>query len=51
MEGSTHNSRSLAQPSYIGDGNPGPYGGGTLTGQSLDPMVEDYMNIFESIPY
>jgi hypothetical protein len=46
MEGSTHNSRSLAQPSYIGDGNPGPYGGGTLTGQSLDPMVEDYMNIF-----
>lgn len=24
----------------------GPYGGGTLTGQSLDPMIEDYVNIF-----
>lgn len=36
----------MGSPSYIGDGNMGPYGGGTLTGQSLDPMVEDYMNIF-----
>jgi len=36
----------MANPSYIGDGNMGQYGGGTLTGQSLDPMVEDYMNIF-----
>ena len=36
----------MTNPSYIGDGNMGPYGGGTLTGQSLDPTIDDYMNIF-----
>ena len=46
MEGRTQNSRSMAAPSYIGDGNMGPYGGGTLTGQSLDPTISDYANIF-----
>jgi hypothetical protein len=46
MEARTQESRSFAAPSYIGDGNMGPYGGGTLTGQSLDPTIEDYMNIF-----
>lgn len=46
MEGRTQESRSFAAPSYIGDGNAGHYGGGTLTGQSLEPNVEDYLNIF-----
>ena len=46
MEGRTQESRSMANPSYIGDGNMGPYGGGTYTGNSLDPQIGDYENIF-----
>ena len=47
MEGSTQASRSLNPASYIGDGNPGQYGGGTYSGGSgNDPTVEDWENIF-----
>jgi len=46
MEGRTQESRSMTNPSYIGDGNMGPYGGGTYTGNSLDPQISDYENIF-----
>ena len=46
MEGRTQESRSMTNPSYIGDGNMGPYGGGTYTGNSMDPQISDYENIF-----
>ena len=46
MEGRTQESRSMTNPSYIVDGNPGPYGGGTLTGTSMEPTIEDYENVF-----
>ena len=46
MEGRTNESRSMTNPSYIGDGNMGPYGGGSYTGQSMDPQIADYENIF-----
>ena len=46
MEGRTQDSRSFSAPSYIGDGNPGPYGGGTYTGTSMEPTVQDWENIF-----
>lgn len=46
MEGRTQESRSIANPSYIGDGNPGAYGGGTYTGTGTDPTVSDWENIF-----
>lgn len=39
-------SRSFADPTYIGDGNTGPLGGGTYTGQSNDPTIQDWENIF-----
>jgi hypothetical protein len=47
MEGRTQASRSIAEPSYIpGNGNPGPHGGGTYTGTSLEPLQADWENIF-----
>lgn len=47
MEGRTQQSRSLNGPAIIpGDGNPGYIGGGTYTGQSLEPTLEDWENIF-----
>ena len=47
MEGRTQVSRSINEPGYIpGNGNPGPYGGGTYTGTSLEPMQADWENIF-----
>lgn len=47
MEGRTQESRSLTGATVIpGDGNPGQMGGGTYTGQSLDPTIQDYENIF-----
>lgn len=46
MEGRTQESRSYVDPTYIGDGNPGAQGGGTYTGQSSDPTVQDWENIF-----
>ncbi len=39
----------MANPSYIGDGNLGLYGGGTHTGQSLDPMIDDFVKDFEPV--
>lgn len=36
----------MTNPSYIVDGNPGPYGGGTLTGTATEPTIQDYENIF-----
>ena len=47
MEGRTQASRSIADPSYLpGNGNAGPYGGGTYTGTSLEPLQADWENIF-----
>ena len=46
MEGRTQESRSIPNPSYIPDGNPGQYGGGTYTGHSNEPTIQDYENIF-----
>ncbi len=47
MEGRTQASRAINEPGYIpGNGNPGPYGGGTYTGTSLEPMQADWENIF-----
>ena len=37
----------MNEPGYIpGNGNPGPHGGGTYTGTSLEPMQADWENIF-----
>jgi hypothetical protein len=47
MEGRTQASRSINEPGYIpGNGNPGPHGGGTYTGTSLEPLAADWENIF-----
>ena len=47
MEGRTQESRSLTGPTTIpGDGNAGHHGGGTYTGQSLEPTIQDWENIF-----
>ena len=47
MEGRTQASRSIADPSYMaGNGDPGPAGGGTYTGTSLEPLQADWENIF-----
>jgi hypothetical protein len=47
MEGRTQVSRATNEPGYIpGNGNPGPHGGGTYTGTSLEPMQADWENIF-----
>ena len=43
MEGRTQASRSIADPSYLpGNGNAGILGGGTYTGNSLDPQISDW---------
>ena len=47
MEGRSQPSRAFNDPSYIpGNGNPGPLGGGTYTGTSLEPLQADWENIF-----
>jgi hypothetical protein len=47
MEGRTQTSRAFNDPSSIpGNGNPGPMGGGTYTGTSLEPLQADWENIF-----
>ena len=46
-EGSTQAQRSLPlSTSYIPDGNPGPYGGGTYTNYPTEPSLRDYENVF-----
>ena len=46
-DGSTQAQRSLPlSTSYIPDGNPGPYGGGTYTGYPTEPTIRDYENVF-----
>jgi len=47
--GSTMANRSNAvgnTPSYLVDGDPGREGGGTYTGTSTEPTIQDYENIF-----
>ena len=47
IEGSTMAQRSLPlSTSYIPDGNPGPYGGGTYTNYPTEPTIRDYENVF-----
>ena len=41
VEGSSHESRGQGVPSYLPDLNPDTY-----TGQSTDPTIQDYENIF-----
>jgi hypothetical protein len=41
--------REISAPSYIGDGDPGMFGGGTYTHPKNDhtqPSIQDYENIF-----
>lgn len=46
-EGNTQASRSLPlSTSYIPDGNPGPFGGGTYTTYPTEPTLRDYENVF-----
>ena len=45
-EGSTHANRSIADPMYMNNANMGFNGGGTLTGSSTQPTIEQYENIF-----
>jgi hypothetical protein len=46
-EGSTNAQRSLPlSTSYIPNGDPGPYGGGTYTSHPTEPSVRDYENVF-----
>ena len=43
----TQASRELPlSTSYIPDGNPGPYGGGTYTTHPTEPTIRDYENVF-----
>jgi hypothetical protein len=47
VEGSTQASRELPlSTSYIPNGNPGPYGGGTYTTHPTEPSLRDYENVF-----
>ena len=47
MEGTTPSLRAVAAPSYLpGNGNAGTQGGGTYTGNSLEPQLGDWENIF-----
>lgn len=49
MMGSLQTQRSNAvgaNPSYLPEANPGMEGGGTYTGASSDPTIQDYENIF-----
>ncbi len=46
-EGNTQASRSLPlSTSYMPNGDPGPYGGGTYTGYPTEPSIRDYENVF-----
>jgi hypothetical protein len=47
--GESEMSRQIPGPSYIGDGDPGRFGGGTYTNPNSDrndPTIQDYENIF-----
>ena len=47
MEGTAPALRSVPAPSYLpGNGNAGIHGGGTYTGNSLEPQIGDWENIF-----
>ena len=47
MEGTTPSLRAVPAPSYLpGNGNAGIHGGGTYTGNSLEPQLGDWENIF-----
>jgi hypothetical protein len=47
MEGTNQVLRSVPAPSYLpGNGNAGIHGGGTYTGNSLEPQIGDWENIF-----
>jgi hypothetical protein len=47
MDGSTMAQRSLPlSTSYIPNGDPGPYGGGTYTSHPTEPSLRDYENVF-----
>ena len=47
MEGTTPALRSVPAPSYLpGNGNAGIHGGGTYTGNSLEPQIGDWETIF-----
>ena len=45
-EGQSHENRSIANPMYLGTGDPGLSGGGTYTGSNTQPTLEQYENIF-----
>lgn len=45
-EGSTHAQRSIANPMYMSNPDMGLHGGGTVTGTSTMPTIEQYENIF-----
>lgn len=45
-EGSTHANRSSADPMYMKNADMGLNGGGTVTGTSTNPTIEQYENIF-----
>jgi hypothetical protein len=46
-EGNTQASRSLPlSTSYMPNGDPGPYGGGTYTNYPTEPSLRDYENVF-----
>ena len=45
-EGSTHAQRSIANPMYMSNPDMGLNGGGTVTGTSTMPTIEQYENIF-----
>ena len=44
--GGTIESHRDTPSSYLGDGDPGRHGAGTLTSQSVEPTLEQYENIF-----
>jgi hypothetical protein len=46
MEGSRHDSRGQGEPSYMPTADPGRHGGGTYTGQTTEPTLQDYENVF-----
>ena len=45
-EGQLQANRSIANPMYLGTGDPGLAGGGTYTGSNTQPTLEQYENIF-----
>ena len=45
-EGSTQALRSSIEPSYLGTGDPGYTGGGTLRSNDTEGMMQAYENVF-----